>query len=572
MDYQLVEDLFRKIEDVYRTSRDPNLQKEIEEGLTKLLESALKSATANRGGQSLPLLKTKEEPISPRNAAKTIEETIPWRNQLDDQFFDEATLLSPQNETNDGDGNHSTEEENGDLTSGTLPPPGESPLSPPPDLDESIMFRVKRTKPVIIDSDDEDGGDEHHLPVPENGGNDGDNEQTKVSGDNLCGSDDLQEENIFDESTEIYGSDIELSICNSSPLAAAKVSQTDIIQEVERSLKNLTIKQSSPSVEISSDSESDDEEWQEIIKSAKKAVKKERKLRLKSATSVSSSSSVIPTTKAETSSSATKLQFSNTTSPPPSFKTPSKTKILGSTIVFKTSSTTAVDKSPYFQSSKSQNKHLERLGITFDIFEPLPKEFFKGTHNKHVNNLFKSLDSALFGGILTVSGVTAYWSNKLTRSAGMFNGKRNADKSIKEASIALSYRLFPTRRGKDFIETLLHEMIHAHLFVTGERDATAHGTNFKEMMKKVSQSSGFSISITHDYHDEVLAQQVYVWRCDGICRSMKELNYGYVKRSVNRPPGPQEKGWLRHSHFCDGDYLVVSRGSQEYDFAMTALR
>lgn len=72
--------------------------------------------------------------------------------------------------------------------------------------------------------------------------------------------------------------------------------------------------------------------------------------------------------------------------------------------------------------------------------------------------------------------------------------------------IALSEPLLKLRPRKDLVETLLHEMIHAFLFVTNrDQDRDGHGPNFKAHMHRINNSAGLNISIYHSFHDEVMS-------------------------------------------------------------------
>lgn len=71
--------------------------------------------------------------------------------------------------------------------------------------------------------------------------------------------------------------------------------------------------------------------------------------------------------------------------------------------------------------------------------------------------------------------------------------------------IALSEPLLKLRPRKDLVETLLHEMIHAFLFVTSrDQDRDGHGPNFQSHMHRINNAAGLKISIYHDFHEEVV--------------------------------------------------------------------
>lgn len=53
------------------------------------------------------------------------------------------------------------------------------------------------------------------------------------------------------------------------------------------------------------------------------------------------------------------------------------------------------------------------------------------------------------------------------------------------------------------------------------------------------------------------AYKVHVWRCNGICQHHKPF-YGWVRRTCNRAPGPNDLWWSRHAESCGGCYVKVS--------------
>lgn len=58
-------------------------------------------------------------------------------------------------------------------------------------------------------------------------------------------------------------------------------------------------------------------------------------------------------------------------------------------------------------------------------------------------------------------------------------------------SITLSEPLLKLRPRKDLVETLLHEMIHAYLFVTNNnQDRDGHGPEFHKHMYRINAEAG----------------------------------------------------------------------------------
>ncbi|XP_066467531.1 DNA-dependent metalloprotease SPRTN isoform X2 [Tiliqua scincoides] len=124
-------------------------------------------------------------------------------------------------------------------------------------------------------------------------------------------------------------------------------------------------------------------------------------------------------------------------------------------------------------------------------------------------------------------------------------------------SIRLSEPLLKLRPRKDLIETLLHEMIHALLFVTNnDKDRDSHGPEFCKHMHRINRLTGANVTIYHEFHDEVDSYRQHWWRCDGPCKSRKPY-FGYVKRAMNRAPSANDFWWSEHQQTCGGTFTKV---------------
>ena len=165
--------------------------------------------------------------------------------------------------------------------------------------------------------------------------------------------------------------------------------------------------------------------------------------------------------------------------------------------------------------------------------------------------LFLQYNDQFFWGKLV--GCEVKWSPRMTLCAGVCSYQRRAG----YCSIRLSVPLLKLRPRKDFVETLLHEMIHAYLFVTdGNDDHDGHGPAFHEHMFRINKATGTNISVYHNFHDEVDAYRTHWWQCDGPCKTRKPF-FGLVKRAMNRAPGPNDRWWADHQNSCGGTYTKV---------------
>ncbi|KAI9008175.1 SprT-like family-domain-containing protein [Gaertneriomyces semiglobifer] len=134
-------------------------------------------------------------------------------------------------------------------------------------------------------------------------------------------------------------------------------------------------------------------------------------------------------------------------------------------------------------------------------------------------------------------------------------------------SIRMSEPLLKFRTKKDYIETLLHEMIHAYLFLVGskkEQDRDAHGEEFLREAKRVSQAAGVNITVFHTFHDEVDHYRKHIWKCTGPCQHRPPY-FGLVKRAMNRPPQKADRWWSEHERTCGGSYIKIAGPDMEGD-------
>lgn len=63
--------------------------------------------------------------------------------------------------------------------------------------------------------------------------------------------------------------------------------------------------------------------------------------------------------------------------------------------------------------------------------------------------------------------------------------------------------------------------------------------------------------VYHTFHDEVNFYKTHIWRCNGICQHRGPF-FGYVRRTANRAPGPNDQWWKQHHEQCGGNFLKVS--------------
>nr|XP_006824211.1 PREDICTED: sprT-like domain-containing protein Spartan-like [Saccoglossus kowalevskii] len=171
--------------------------------------------------------------------------------------------------------------------------------------------------------------------------------------------------------------------------------------------------------------------------------------------------------------------------------------------------------------------------------------------NPDIRMLFLAFNDKYFWGKL--AGVEVRWSPRMTLCAGLccYEGRGGL------CSVRLSLPLLKLRPRKDLVETLLHEMIHALLFVTdNNKDHDGHGPEFLKHMHRLNKETGTNISVYHTFHDEVNNYRQHWWKCNGVCQK-KPPYFGVVKRAMNRAPSARDPWWGEHQRSCGGIYIKI---------------
>ena len=158
-----------------------------------------------------------------------------------------------------------------------------------------------------------------------------------------------------------------------------------------------------------------------------------------------------------------------------------------------------------------------------------------------IHELFNNYNDCLFNGKL--SSVYVEWSKRMTLCAGVCSYHAKGGCNIK-----LSGPLLKFRPVSDLENTLLHECIHAFLFITeSNEDRGDHGPQFCAEMERVNKIMNSNVTIYHDFHDEVDHYRNHWWECI--------MCHHEVKRSMNRPPGKHDFWYATHLKECGGDFI-----------------
>lgn len=196
---------------------------------------------------------------------------------------------------------------------------------------------------------------------------------------------------------------------------------------------------------------------------------------------------------------------------------------------------------PEYRTPQKNTKPLSCVSEEWETIDPTPD----------LHALFLEFNQTFFWGKLLMCEVK--WSPRMTTCAGICRYSPRE----RFCTIGISIPLLKLRPRKDLVETLLHEMIHALLFITDNNDDhDGHGPEFHKHMYRINAATGANISVYHTFHDEVELYKQHWWRCGGPCTKRPPF-YGFVKRAMNRAPGPSDRWWGQHNMNCGGTFVKV---------------
>ena len=191
-----------------------------------------------------------------------------------------------------------------------------------------------------------------------------------------------------------------------------------------------------------------------------------------------------------------------------------------------------------------------------------------------IHELFMYYNALYFKSTLESRVMVEWSSSRMTSCGGICQALPGGGIVIR-----LSKPLLCLRPSADLKNVLLHEMIHAYMFVHRIRDddAGGHGTMFKAFMKEINASrkpdafrpipEGYTITVYHSMFAEVEYYKKHHWQCPQ-CGDV-------VKRSMNRKPqqadcrwygsrpvtdrqkdcGDVKCRWHMHEKYCGGMYV-----------------
>ncbi|XP_010620244.1 sprT-like domain-containing protein Spartan isoform X2 [Fukomys damarensis] len=174
---------------------------------------------------------------------------------------------------------------------------------------------------------------------------------------------------------------------------------------------------------------------------------------------------------------------------------------------------------------RAAQETLSLVDASWELVDPTPD----------LQGLFVQFNDNFFWGRL--EAVEVKWSARMTLCAGIC--------------------CYEGSGGMCSIRTLLHEMIHAYLFITNnDKDREGHGPEFCKHMHRINRLTGANITVYHTFHDEVEEYRRHWWRCNGPCQYTQPY-YGYVKRATNRAPSAHDYWWAEHQKTCGGTYIKI---------------
>ncbi|KAI9847079.1 MAG: hypothetical protein M1837_003197 [Sclerophora amabilis] len=186
-----------------------------------------------------------------------------------------------------------------------------------------------------------------------------------------------------------------------------------------------------------------------------------------------------------------------------------------------------------------------------------------------IQELFQLFDTLYFCDLLK-SRVKISWSKRLTLCAGICELVKDDEGKYRKIRLKLSEALLKYRPREDTVDTLLHEAIHAYMFVTTSwrhsrgDDGTGHGAGFLLLADAINNHGNYHVTVFHTFHDEVDSYRAHIWQCSGPCCLIPPY-FGLVKRAMNRPPGKSDTWYQRHQEDCGGEWTKIAEPNMTQD-------
>lgn len=133
-----------------------------------------------------------------------------------------------------------------------------------------------------------------------------------------------------------------------------------------------------------------------------------------------------------------------------------------------------------YEKKKYRNDIKSLTDPSWELIDPTPD----------IHMLFMAFNEKYFWNKLLA--VCVSWSKRMTTCAGICSYQGTGGL----CRVTLSEPLLKLRPRKDLVETLLHEMIHAYLFVTNNnKDRDGHGPEFHKHMYRINAEAGWVLSL-----------------------------------------------------------------------------
>lgn len=178
----------------------------------------------------------------------------------------------------------------------------------------------------------------------------------------------------------------------------------------------------------------------------------------------------------------------------------------------------------------------------WDLIDPTP----------NMEKWFHIFNAEFFDSNINGESIEIEWSKRMKRSAGI----TYFCESTKFLTIRLSEEVLTYQPRKAFMETFLHEMIHAYLFVQGKN--SAHGKEFRKKMNEINTKTMLEISIQHTF----LNPKEFVFRCNGPCREQAP-HFGFLLRPTKKAPNASDPESREHRKYCIGKFVYVEKSTEK---------
>jgi predicted SprT family Zn-dependent metalloprotease len=125
---------------------------------------------------------------------------------------------------------------------------------------------------------------------------------------------------------------------------------------------------------------------------------------------------------------------------------------------------------------------------------------------QYIEEKFEYFNNLCFGGILTMPPIRLTL-RYATMGCTKFDTNIDKNGNITNSNFSIEISIRKDLPEEEYIDTIIHEMIHYYIFSNNLHDTSLHGDLFKAKMNEIMEKFGIRVSIAFNPSDEDLVKE-----------------------------------------------------------------